>query len=127
MLKPAFIRTCWPFVREGLEKVKALRGGTWRIEDVYADCIHKAAYLWIADDGFVIFKPITDDYSGENILLVWVAWGKANVDLVDKYQDQIVEIAKEQRFDIIRFYRNAKVPVEYKGWKKTYTIYDMEI
>jgi hypothetical protein len=127
VLKPVSIRTCWPFVQEGLEEVKRLRGGTWRNEDVYADCVHGKAYLWLSDDGFVIFKAETDEYSGLKILIVWFAWGKANVDLIDKYQDQIVGIGKEQEFDIIRFYRNAKGPVEFKGWKKTYTIYDMEL
>lgn len=127
MLRPAFIRAEWAFVKEGLDEVKRLRGGTWRPEDVYADCIHKAAYLWVCDDGFVIFKPIVDEYSGENILLVWLAWGKSNVDLIDRYQNQIIEIAKSQDFTTIRFYRNAKGNVEHKGWRKTFTIYDMEI
>jgi len=126
-LKPAYIRSCWPWIREGLEEVKKLRGGTWRLEDAYAECVNGNAHLWICDDGFVIFKPIVDDYSGEKILLVWLAWGKKKGDLIDEYQDQIVEIARDQQFDVLRFYRHAKGPVEHNGWKKTYTIYDMEL
>lgn len=126
-LKPAYIRSAWPFVREGLDEVKALRGGTWRNEDVYAAVVNRDAHLWTCDDGFVIFKPIVDDYSGEKILLVWLAWGKSKSDLIAEYQDQIVEIAKDQQFDKLQFYRNAKAPSEHNGWTKTYTIYEMEL
>lgn len=126
-LKPGYIRSHWAWIKEGLEEVKKLRGGTWRLEDVYAACVNQEASLWTSDDGFVIFKPIVDDYSGERILLVWMAWGKSKGDLIAQYQDQIVDIAKEQAFDILRFYRHAKGPAEYQGWTKTYTIYDMEL
>jgi|APCry1669192062_1035393.scaffolds.fasta_scaffold00042_6 hypothetical protein len=126
-LKPAYIRSCWPFVLDGLKEVKKLRGGTWRFEDVYADCVHKVAHLWLADEGFVIFRPEVDDYSGQKILLVWMAWGQSDDDLIDKYLPQIVDIAKSQEFDILRFYRHAKGPSDYKGFRKTHTVYDMDL
>ena len=126
-LRPAYIRSHWGWVQEGLREVKALRGGTWRPEDIYAECVNKDAFLWISDDTFVILKPTVDDYSGERILMVWMAWGKSKEDLMVKYQEQIVEIAKDQGFEKLQFYRHAKCFVEHKGWTKTYTIYEMEL
>lgn len=127
LLRPANIRAHWPFVREGIEKTKALRGGTYRPEDVYAACVNREAFLYLADEGFVILKPIMDDYSLERILLVWLVWGAGDADLIAKYQAHIVAIAKAEAFDRIQFYRHAKGSVESGGWTKRYTIYEMDL
>lgn len=127
LLKPANIRACWPFVREGIEKTKALRGGSYRPEDVYAACVNREAFLYLCDEGFVILKPIMDEYSLERILLVWLVWGEGDADLIEKYQGEIVDIARGEAFDKLQFYRHAKGPVEYRDWVKTYSIYEMEV
>lgn len=130
-LKPVSIaqfRREWSFYRECLEKIKAIRGGSWRPEDVYAAVVNREAYPWTFPEGFMILKPIQDDYDGTPILLIWIAWGESTEHLLEKYREQTLEIARADGFERIQFYRAPKGVVEgWRGIRKAYTIYELDV
>lgn len=126
MLKQTPIRQVWNWLRPKLEYVKDIRGGTWRPEDVYAACVNNEAFLYTAPEGFVALKPMVDDYSGERFLLVWIAQGDGG-DCIDRYQEQLIEIARDAGYNRLQFWRRPHGECESKGWKKAYTIYELEI
>lgn len=126
MLTQVDIRQVWDTVRPQLEYVKEIRGGTWRPEDVYAACVYGVADLYVDDKGFVILRPMVDDYSRERFLLVWMAYGEG-YDFMDRNQAQVVALARANGFTKLQFWRKARGNYESKGFHKEFTIYEMEL
>lgn len=128
MLKPANIRdrAVWQRIRPHLEYVRDIRGGDWHPEDIWAACSRGDAFLFMADEGFVVLKPMRDDFSGVRFLLVWLAYGEGG-DCIDRYQDDLIEIARQAGYSRLQFWRRPRGEVQAKGWQKQYTIYELEI
>ena len=128
MLEAANIRdeAIWAKVRYALSYVKDIRGGDWMPEDVFAACSRGEAFLFMAEEGFVILKPMRNDFTGAPFLLVWMAYGEGG-DCIDKYQDDLIEIARQAGYLRLQFWRRPRGEVSAKGWQKQYTIYELEI
>lgn len=76
-IQPQELRSWWPWVRVGLDKVKTKSTEPWIPEDVYADCFEQRSMLWVFLEngrplGFVVLQPF-----GEN-LHVWCAHSDEN-------------------------------------------------
>ena len=91
-LQSADIREHYDRIRDALDEVRRITAETWRPEDVYAACVNAQAFFYVADDGFVVVKPLRDAYSGEQYLHVWIAWGDG-VDLVERYKSEVDKLA----------------------------------
>ena len=71
----ADVRHEWEFVKPGIEQILAASSPlTYRVEDVYAACVHNEAHLWTSRDGFVVTTTELDTYTGEKTFLFWIAW-----------------------------------------------------
>lgn len=71
------IRDEWGWVKFALEDLKSqIPSITWRVEDVYAECLYGHALLYTAEEGFVITNVITDQYTKERTLHFWICWAE---------------------------------------------------
>lgn len=71
------IRDEWYWIKPALEELKEqIPSLTWRVEDVYAECLYGNALLYTAAEGFVIINVMTDQYTKERTLFFWIAWAK---------------------------------------------------
>ena len=102
MLRPADIRREWDWVRPGLERALAKSAEKLRPEDVYAEVVTGQAQMFAAPDGFVIWKVHVCPYTGHRTLWVWFVWGEGG-DMIARYQDQLVELARHAEADRLAF------------------------
>jgi hypothetical protein len=97
-LEPSDIRQCWDEVRPGLEQIKAdmAKACTWRLEDVYAECVKGDAVLYRTEDGFAVCTLETDRFTGTSDLLIWIAYSyrPEKSGLLTKYWPSFIEVAK---------------------------------
>lgn len=126
MLTLADIRTQWPWVKEGLEKVKEKCGETWRPEDVYAACVYGNAVLYTSPDGFLVFQPMKDEYTLEPYLHIWIAYGLGET-LVKDYDSEVVRIAKTNNYEKITFKSPRRGWEKLSDWKVKTVTYEREI
>lgn len=71
------IRDEWDWVKFALEDLKSqIPSLTWRVEDVYAECLYGHALFYTAEEGFVIINVITDQYTKERTLHFWICWAE---------------------------------------------------
>jgi len=92
-LQPTLIRSVWQKVKPYLELIA--KDYPWRPEDVYAECLYKDAVLYQNTDGFVVLKQVTEPYSEEQELFVWVACSYHNngTSVIHDYYHEIEQIA----------------------------------
>jgi hypothetical protein len=128
MLIPVNIREAgmWESIRPKLQEVKDMRGGSWLPEDIFSACSRSEAFVFVGEHGLVVVKPMIDDFSGEHFLLVWLAYGEGG-ECIDTYQADLIEIAKSAGCSKLQFWRRPKLDVSAKGWRKQYTIYELEV
>lgn len=100
-------------------------------EEVFDACAIEAANLWVAPDGFVVTRFITDEYSGVKTLLLWVAatfdGGK---DMGNKYAGFFEEVAKYTNCQYIEFWSSRRGMERYAephGYTPYYTAYRKSI
>jgi hypothetical protein len=126
MLTPTPIREVWDEIRPKMAQVKDIRGGNWRPEDIYAACVHGDAFLYTAPEGFVVLRPMNDEFAGTRFLLVWLAYGEGG-DCIAKYQGELLELARSAGFSRLQFWRRPLLASASGGWAKAFTIYEMEV
>jgi hypothetical protein len=103
---------------------------TWRPEDVYAEVVNGNAWLYTAPEGFIIFQPQREPYSGDRVLLVWIVWGEG-ARLLEKYNDDVEALARFHGFDMITFWSPRpgleRVPQRLPGWEKQTVIFQRRL
>jgi hypothetical protein len=120
------IREFWPWVRDGLEQLRARFHEHWIPEDVYASLRGGHSFLFIIGDelGFIIFQRHMD--ADGPVLFVWIIHG----DLVAvhlKVCDEIEAMAREMKA------RRIRMQSPRKGWAKidfftaVQTVYEHEL
>lgn len=92
------LRSVWPFVKQGLERILTKGTVSWIPEDVYATIRIGKAFLYIAKEptrvvGFFIVERIEEPFTYEPILNVWCAYavgeeGENYADALD-YEPQV--------------------------------------
>ncbi len=97
------LRSWWPSIRPGLEKIKTYSPENWIPEDVYTDCFNQRAMLWVGLDNqrfkaFFILQPQGD------ICHVWAAWTLENdYQMVEKGLQFIKNMAREANVKYLTF------------------------
>ena len=121
------IRDHWPWVKDGIQEILNDQTNlTFIPEDVYAACVNGQAHLWIASGGFVVTTGLTDEFTGQRTLLVWLAWAeeKGN-DCVVKHFSFFCEQAKEAGYVEIE----VRTPKPFAqrwldmGWELNHSVY----
>lgn len=110
-IQPQELRSWWPWVRVGLEKVKTKSTEAWIPEDVYADCFEQRSMLWVflkenRPVGFAVLQPF------QTSLHVWCGYAYEPDCLFDSWE-LIKEIAKAGNANAVTFDSNRP------GWDKT--------
>lgn len=89
------LRDAWPWVKQGLEKVRARGHLSWIAEDIYCDCYEQRSMLWIffKEDkpcAFMVLQP-----NGKNMHM-WAAWSDGTVkDILEIGLQQAINISKQ--------------------------------
>jgi hypothetical protein len=111
-LKLADIRTEWDRIKPDLDALRWKINAAWRLEDVYAACVNQSAFLYVAPEGFIVVQPVTDTYTLDRYLHIWIAVSTApgGEDLVSRYQGQIDDLAKSNG------YRKMTFESPRRGW-----------
>lgn len=91
-VNPSQLEQCWPWVRSGLEAVRAKSAVDWTPGQVRERIETGNAHLWVCDEGFVIWTLQTAQFTGERIFLVWIAHGQGG-GLVRKHWSQMRQLA----------------------------------
>jgi hypothetical protein len=110
-IQPQELRSWWPWVRVGLDKVKTKSTEPWIPEDVYADCFEQRSMLWVflkenRPVGFAVLQPF------QTTLHVWCGYAYEPDCLFDSWE-LIQEIARAGNANAVTFDSNRP------GWDKT--------
>lgn len=113
MIYQADIRQHWDFVKPGLESICDRFHTGWCPEDVYADCKHGEAWLYLAekDKGFMVVKDYVNQHTGERYLFVWVLYAYEGDDIIDRYMPALDNLAREHGYSKVR------IESPRHGWK----------
>lgn len=122
----------WSFYKECLLKIKAKRGGTWQPRHVFAAVQKGEAFPFEIPEGFVIFRAEQDAYDHARILLVWIAYAESGEDMMVKYADEVMALARTHGYDRIEFYRAPSAPAETDlgngaRVRRVYSVYSIEV
>tara|TARA_R100001129_G_scaffold28503_2_gene19103 strand:+ start:3779 stop:4186 length:408 start_codon:yes stop_codon:yes gene_type:complete len=127
MLQHADIRELWDVIRPGLESIREDSKAEWRVEDVYASCVHGDSFLlWdhTRKNSFCIVKTVGIPFSRGNRFLVWIGFDPGPDSLMT-YHDELEEMAREtghQQMEI-GTHRPGLVRLSKKyGYEEAYTV-----
>ena len=120
---PHELHDYWPFVKEGLGKIKQTAQDDWLPEDVYTSVRNDTAHLYFtqAHDGFVVVNLLSG-YDGGGEMHVWCAYGE-DVDLLQESKE-LDEVARELGCKRITFFSARKGWARNKiGYEEVHTLY----
>ena len=106
------LRNWWPFIKPGLEKVKAKSPENWIVEDVYVDCFNQKSMLWVLIEdkrfvGFFILQPLG------NTMHIWVGWTlENNQQIVENGIKYIKDLSRQGGMKYLTFSSHRR------GWDK---------
>ena len=125
-----YVKEYWDHIRSLLEKVVEKADPDWIPEDVYMACMLGEARVYLAPDGIIVFKLLTDKVTNETSLFVWAAYSKEGDALIKYYQD-VDAIAAEFGASKISFTSSRKAwhkaINKIPGWYEAETIYEKRI
>lgn len=105
------LRNIWPWVKEGLSKVRAKGIIDWIDEDIYCDCFEQRSMLWVFFDesrptAFMVLQP-----NGKS-MHIWVAWSDGtHKDILEVGLNHAINISKQGGCEKLTFGSNRK------GWE----------
>jgi hypothetical protein len=105
-LQLADIRREWDRLKPHIERLHARIKPEWRPEDVFAECAHQKAFLYLSEEGFLIVQPITDAYSLEQYMHVWIGLsydGRIGEGMALRYSKELEELARANGYRRITF------------------------
>jgi hypothetical protein len=111
-ISPQELRSWWPLVKPGLEKVKVKSPENWIVEDVYVDCFNGKSMLWaLIDDNKIIGYWVLQPNGQE--LHVWASWSLENRHDIAKIGLKCIkDIASKGNAKYITFSSHRR------GWEK---------
>lgn len=93
-LHPANYREHWDEILPGLVKVLEHQNEGLRPEDVFAELKTGFAALYLCEDGFIIFKIVTDAIGRRDLFINW-AYSHSHEKVIAKYAQQVDAIARD--------------------------------
>lgn len=125
-LMAADVRVVWDTILPGLQAVKAKTRASWRVEDVYHSLVAGSAFLYVGDPGFVIVESQVEPFSGEPVLLVWIAFSRAR-DGVARFQAAVDALARAYGYSRLRFWSNRAGWEQAAGWDEVAQVYERAV
>lgn len=128
MILAVDIRKVWDRVVDGLREVAHQTDAEWRPEDIYHAVLSGKSFLFMDSsdpESFVVLNEYTHPYLAERVMIVDIAYNKTG-DAIDRYQDQMEDIAKEAGCAFIEFSSprmGFKRVAEKHGYETICTIY----
>ena len=127
----ADIRDHWHWVRDGIQEILTDQEQlTFIPEDVYAACVNGQAQLWVASEGFVVTTGLTDEFTGQRTMLIWIAWAEERgKDCVLKYMSFCSEQASKAGYIEVE----VRTPKPFTqrwldaGWKLNHSVYTRRV
>ena len=104
---PGDTKGAWPFVRKGLEIVKAKTNAEWIPEDVYVHIRSGSASLFVATRwkrpvGFVIVTMTVNPFTGDKTAILWVCYTNER-GVVDELLPQVEAMAWDAGCAVVSF------------------------
>jgi hypothetical protein len=129
---PGDVQAYWPYVAPRLVKLRAKTKARWIPEDVYAEIKTGSATLHIAGEGsdylgFVVLQA-RPDYDGKT-LWVWIACSDGKVDVVEKYEPELVAMARKIGAKRLEFSspRKWERRLSGYGWAESHAVFAKEV
>lgn len=101
MLQAADIRLHWDRIKGPIAQILESDGD--RPEDVYADCRHGKAFLYVCEHGFVVLRRYLREDNGRPEVLIWLGYGEGGRELLAMYQSQLEDLARSVGADTLVF------------------------
>ena len=125
------IRNHWHWVKDGIQEILDDQTNlTFIPEDVYAACVNGQAHLWVASGGFVVTTGLTDEFTGQRTMLIWIAWAEERgKDCVLKYMSFCSEQASKAGYIEVE----VRTPKPFTqrwldaGWKLNHSVYTRRV
>ena len=120
----------WPFVKQGLEEAKQYSVEDWIAEDVYTALRNGTSTLHMAfvDNTYAGFcvLTITQGYSSKN-LHIFCAYGVKGMNVVERFEPEIVKIAKSIGARKITFLSTRRWERRLKDYKAVQTVFEKDL
>lgn len=118
LIQPDNLRSVWPQVREGLDK---LPPEDWIAEDVYhlVKAGQAALYIAVTDEGiagFFVLRRLVAEFSKEPQLHVWIGYNAGDADVFTAAEGFIRHLAQQSGAKRITFASPRK------GWMRRYPL-----
>lgn len=126
--EPADIDEVWERIAPGLAIVKARTRAAWELGHVRKAVRAGDAQLMVVPEGFIVWRVRTCEYTGRIVFWLWIAYG-AGGGIIERYEDQIVELARCCGADGIAFESNRKGYQRRmrKNWTTTQVRYERDV
>jgi hypothetical protein len=115
-LQLADMRAHWDTLKPDIESLREKIGASWRSEDIYAACVNETAFLYLSPEGFCIIQPVTDTFTLERYMHIWIAISTSDritgEELTSLYQPEFDRIARSNG------YRRYTFESPRRGWLK---------
>lgn len=119
----------WERIKPQVEQIKASGQVSWEPQDVLDSCNFGESRLYIGrddPDSWLILKVMSDRYSGERYLFIWLAWGKDGFDSARRHIPDVEEIAREQGITLMKM-ESPRRGFERLGWKPIMIEYERRL
>ena len=128
MVRIEDVRSAWPQVREGLQKIASKMKVDWIPEDIYLAIVTGSATLWFSHNAYGDYKGFVVTQKQGERLFVWAA-NSTTLAAMDG-NNELAIMAKAQGYKALRFvsgrkgwWRRAKL----YGYKFVEATYEMEL
>ena len=126
------IRKEWDWVQEGIKQIIAEDCYlTFRPEDAYSLCVNDQAVLWVSDGDFAITTTEIDEFTGDKVLLLWLAWTKHRGRKVGGiHTDFFMKVAKENGYKKLQVRSKVKPLAPYlfsQGFRLETVVYTRQV
>lgn len=103
-INPADLHSVWNQIRNGLEVVLDRSSDSWIPEDVYCSIRTGNSQLFMIDNGFTIVQQVTDQFSNEKSLHIWITYrDSGNYDITDDFHGFLRKLADNAGIKRITF------------------------
>lgn len=128
MIRSANIQDEWHWMESHVERMIERTREPFTAGDVYDEVAAGNARLFVADDGFVIWKVRICPHTQECTLWIWITWGNGP-DMIGRYEQDLVKLGEMIGASRVAFRSPRKGYARVLGdqWKPAHIEYERRI
>lgn len=126
--KSADIDEVWDQIEPGLSIVKARTCAAWDPAHVRKAVRAGEAQLMTGPEGFIVWRIKACKFTGRIVFWLWIAYGEGG-GIIERYEDQIVELARCCGADAVAFESNRRGYLRRmrKDWSVSQVVYERDV